>query len=117
MTSPSVDGTSTTFDLGLPGSDPTAADGDDGPESDGESGDADSDADGAAGSVRSKGSNKAPRIPDMGQRARVRGPVFLHGSININIHIITYISLDPKPCLKCPSNAFWPRPSKMYPLS
>ena len=61
----SIDGTSTTFDLGLPGSDPTAAECDDGPESDGESGDADSDADGAAGSVRSKGSNKAPKIPDM----------------------------------------------------
>ena len=86
----SVDGTSTTFDLGLPGSDPTAADGDDGPESDGESGDADSDADGAAGSVRSKGSNKAPRIPDMDKEHVFEAPCF-YMAASTSIYILLHI--------------------------
>ena len=103
-------GTSTTFDLGLPSSDvlERAAS----PESDGESGDGDSDADGAAGSVRSKGSSRPPRIPDM-EKEHVFEALCLFMVASAPRHIVLYR----QSYLRYPSNASWPRPSKMYPLS
>jgi hypothetical protein len=58
--------------------------------SDGESGDADSDADGAAGSVRSKGSNKAPRIPDM-DKEHVFEALCFYMAASTSIYILLHI--------------------------